>query len=298
RPAFAGIVMLRPVSDTPAADSEMAVVRPGGTGAFTLSSVAPGDYTMMVRAFFDEAETMRLASSGTLDGDPGFSMPLSVSGAPIEDLRIVVPALVDVSGRAVFEGGTPKGDVLGSVSASSTHGNVSGESRAPVGSDGRFTLRLRPGMWRFGAWTPPGWMIKRLTFRGTAVDEDDPVEVTSEGGRLGLLLTSQLTAVTGTVSDASGAPVLDYHAIVFPAERTDPAFGRRHRTRQETSDAQGRFRIEGLPPGDYLVAALVDVEPNEATSDDTMETVRESATPVRVREGQTETVALKLPPLP
>ena len=165
--------------------------------------------------------------------------------------------------------------------------------------DGRFTLRLRPGTWRFSAWTPPGWMIKRLTFRGTAVDEDD-----ASGGherrqaRLEVLLTSQLTAVTGTVSDASGAPVLDYHAIVFPAERADPAHGRRHRTRLDTSDAQGRFRLEGLPPGDYLVAALVDVDPGEAVSDDTVDSVRESATPVRVREGQTETVALKLPPLP
>ena len=93
------------------------------------------------------------------------------------------------------------------------------------------------------------------------------MEVTSEpDGRLEVLLTSQLTAVTGTVSDAAGAPVLDYHAIVFPAEQTEPAHGRRHRTRQETSDAQGRFRIEGLPPGDYLVAAVVDVEPHEAMS--------------------------------
>jgi hypothetical protein len=141
-------------------------------------------------------------------------------------------------------------------------------------------------------------MLKRLTFRGTAVEEDDPVDVTSEGGRLEVLLTSQLTAVTGTVSDASGAPVLDYHAIVFPAERPDPPHGRRHRTRLDTSDAHGRFRLEGLPPGDYLVAALVDVDPGEAVSDDSVESVRPSATAVRVREGQTETVSLKLPPLP
>ena len=71
-----------------------------------------------------------------------------------------------------------------------------------------------------------------------------------------------------------------------------------HRTRLDTSDEQGRFRLEGLPPGDYLVAAVVDVDPGEAVSDDTVDSVRESATPVRVREGQTETVALKLPPLP
>ena len=130
-----------------------------------------------------------------------------------------------------------------------------------MGPDGRFTLRLRPGTWRFSAWTPPGWMIKRLTFRGTAVDEDDAGGGHQRtGARLEVLLTSQLTAVTGAVSDASGAPVLDYHAIVFPAERADPARGRRDRTRLDTSDAQGRFRVEALPPGDYLVAAVVDVD--------------------------------------
>jgi len=296
RPAIGGVVMLRPSSDAPAAQPEMVTVRPGG--AFTVSGVAPGDYTMTVRGFFDEAETMRLAASGMLDHDSAFSMPLAVSATPIEDLRIVVPPSIDVPGRVTFEGGAPTSPLLGSVSASHTDGDVTGEERRPVGPDGRFTLRLRPGTWRFSMWTPPGWMIKRLTFRGTAVDEDGPVEVTSEGGRLDVLLTSQLTAVTGTVSDASGAPVVDYHAIVFPAERMDPPHGRRNRARLDTSDAQGRFRIEGLPPGDYLVAAVVDVEPNEAMADDTIESVRESATPVRVREGQTETVALKLPPLP
>ena len=296
RPAIAGMVMLHAGSDGTASGFEMGIVRPGG--GFTLSGVAPGDYTMRVRAFFDEAETIRLMSSGAMQDDPAFSMPLTVSGSPIEDLRVVVPAPVAVSGRVIFEGGAPAGAVLGSVSASTTHSDMSGEARSLVGQDGRFTLRLRPGMWRFGAWAPPGWMIKRLTFRGTAVDEDGPVEVTSEGGRVEVLLTSQLTAVTGTVSDASGAPVLDYQAIVFPAERTEPPHGRRHRTRLDTSDAQGRFRLEGLPPGDYLVAAVVDVDPGEAVSDDTLESVRESATPVRVRDGQTETVAIKLPPLP
>jgi protocatechuate 3,4-dioxygenase beta subunit len=296
RPPIAGMVMLNAGSDGAAGRFQMAVVRPGG--AFTLSGVAPGDYTMGVRVFFDDAETLQIASTGRLENNPAFSLPLSVSGTPIEDLRIVVPPPVDVPGRVVFEGGPPAGAVLGSVSASTANGGMSGEARGPVGPDGRFTLRLRPGTWRFGAWTPPGWMIKRITFRGTAVDEDEAAEVTSEGGRLEVLLTSQLTAVTGTVSDAAGAPVVDYHAIVFPAEQTEPAHGRRHRTRLDTSDAQGRFRIDRLAPGDYLVAAVVDLEPGEAVSDDTVDAVRESATAVRVREGQTETVALKLAPLP
>ena len=294
RPPSAASSCCTPRATTMTADTA-SVVRPGG--GFTLSGVAPGDYTVGVRAFFDEAETMRIASTGTLDGAPAFSMPLSVSGEPIEDLRILVPPPVDVSGRVVFEEHTGRRRLRRRV-CEHTLGDMDVGVRNPVGPDGRFTLRLRPGTWRFSPRTPPGWMVKRLTFRGTAVDPDAPVEVSGEpGGRLEVLLTSQLTAVTGTVSDASGAPVLEYHAIVFPAERPDPPHGRRHRTRLGTSDA-GPVPLDRLPPGDYLVAAVVDVDPGEAVSDDTIDSVRESATPVRVREGQTETVALKLPPLP
>ena len=159
--------MLRPGSDATAADSAVAVVRPGGNGAFTLSGVAPGDYTMMVRVFFDEAETMRLVSSGTLEGDPAFSMPLSVSGTPIEDLRIVVPASCRrCAGRVVFEGGTPKGDVLGSVFASNTHGDMTGRAGVRWVPTAASRCRLRPGAWRFSAWAPRGWMIKRLHVPG------------------------------------------------------------------------------------------------------------------------------------
>lgn len=267
------------------------------SGAFTLAGVAPGDYTLSIRAFFDEAEMMRISRSGSTEGG-SFTMPLSVGGTPITDLRIVVPPPVDIAGRVHFEGEPPAGGPAAiSVLASSTSEHMQIAAQSEVRPDGRFSLRLQTGSWQFAAWAPKGWMVKRLHFRGRAVDPGAPVEITGEpDARLDVLLTSQLTVVTGTASDADGAPLADYHAVIFPAD--DTAWRWDHRMRIERADAQGRFRVEALPPGDYLVAAASDFEPNEAFDEDILAALRPGARRVRVREGQTEIVSLKLAQLP
>jgi hypothetical protein len=265
--------------------------------AFTLSGVAPGDYTLIVRAFFDEAEMMRMMASGTLEGG-GVTMPLSVAGTPISDLRIVVPPPIAIAGRVHFEGEPPSGGpAVVRILASRLPEEMSNPAAAQVGTDGRFTLQVQAGLWRFSPWAPSGWMVKRLQFRGRTIDPAAPVEITGEpDARLDVLLTSQLTVVTGTASDTKGAPLLDYHAVVFPAAQRDSQWVQH--TRVERADAQGQFRVEGLFPGDYLVAAVVDFEPQEAFDEDTLAALRPGAARVRVRDGQTETIALKLAPLP
>jgi hypothetical protein len=115
--------------------------------------------------------------------------------------------------------------------------------------------------------------------------------------RLEIVLTSQLTVVTGTARGTNDAPLRDFHAVVFPAERGSTSrFA--NRPRVERADGDGRFRIEGLLPGEYLVAAVVDFDAEEALDDELIDALRPAATPVRVTHGQTETVSLKVVHLP
>jgi len=64
------------------------------------------------------------------------------------------------------------------------------------------------------------------------------------------------------------------------------------------ADTQGRVRIEALPPGEYLVAAMADYDPEEPLDEELLEALRPAATLVRLGEGEIETVVLKLAPLP
>jgi hypothetical protein len=219
---------------------------------------------------------------------------LTVSGTPITDLKIVIPTPVEVTGRVTIEGETsPALPTAVTIAASLSTGENDGHTMAPVGPDGRFTLRLRPGSWRIAPLTGTGWMPKRLAFRGRSVDLDAPIEITGEpGARLDVLLTTQVTIVTGTASDSTGAPLLDYHVAIFPAE--SKGRGRARRFDIERADAQGRFRVPALLPGEYLAVALADFDQQEGLDEDAIEALKPGATPVRVREGQTETVTLKV----
>ena len=297
RPARVGFVQLRPQGSDDASGWLHGAVREGG--GFGISSVPPGDYFLSVQAFFGEDELLRMMGTGSIEGG-AYTVPLTVSGTPIPDLRVVVPPFVEVPGRILFDGDPPaEGRPAVTIFASSnTRGGEMGP-RTQAGADGRFTLRMRPGSWRLHAVTAGRWMEKRRTFRGRALPLDALVEVDGEpGARLDIVLTSQLTAITGTASDADGQPLRDYHVVAFPAGGGDIASAG-FRLRQERADAQGRFRIEALPPGDYLVAALADHDPQQQPLDDELlDSLRAGATRVRLGDGATETVPLKVSPAP
>ncbi len=86
--------------------------------------------------------------------------------------------------------------------------------------------------------------------------------------------------------------------VIFPAdaELAKRADFRRMRTAQP--DQQGRFRAEHLPPGDYLAAAVVDFDMQDALEPDFLDGLRQSAKPFRLREGDTATLSLTLAPVP
>src|SRR5829696_55117 len=115
-------------------------------------------------------------------------------------------------------------------------------------------------------------MIKRLEWRGREINPEGDVEITTEpGGRVDVVLTNQLTLVTGTVRDADDAPARDSHVIVFPKdEGLVTQYGFSH-TRITLTAADGRFRVSGLPPGDYFAVAVDDFNPEQGLDADSIE---------------------------
>jgi hypothetical protein len=62
--------------------------------------------------------------------------------------------------------------------------------------------------------------------------------------------------------DENGQPLAEHFIIVFPADRAKWIPGtKRIRTTRPGTD--GQFSILGLAPGDYLIAAVTDVESGE-----------------------------------
>ena len=86
--------------------------------------------------------------------------------------------------------------------------------------------------------------------------------------------------------------------VIFPADAELAKRADYRRMRMARPDQQGRFRAEHLPPGDYLAAAVVDVDMQDGFEPDFLDGLRRSAKPFRLREGDTATLSLTLAPVP
>jgi hypothetical protein len=72
---------------------------------------------------------------------------------------------------------------------------------------------------------------------------------------------------------------------VFPADRALWAAGYR-RVRHQRPATNGRFVIDELPPGDYFLAVLPDLDPLSWNSPEMLGSLVERSTRVTLREGE------------
>ena len=115
-----------------------------------------------------------------------------------------------------------------------------------------------------GAGPGQTWTLKSAVVKGTDV-LDFPLDIGpgEEIADVVLTFTDATQQVGGALQDATGRPAPDYTIVVFAADKAvldgarRAAFGRRARA----PTASSRWRA--CPPGDYRMAAVVDVAPSE-----------------------------------
>ena len=173
---------------------------------------------------------------------------------------------------------------------------VSPEAAAP-GADGSFEVKgIMPGRYRVnpqipgaGAWSVES--IKAGDLDVTAV----PLVLTADASTppLVITLTDQPTDLSGRFEDASGRPATDYFIIVFsPDER---AWYRNSRAIAQTRPGtDGRFSVRALPPGNYLLAAVTDVERDQRFSPDFLKELVPSAVKVTLGAGEKKVQDLRI----
>jgi hypothetical protein len=270
------------------------MIKPDGT--FTLSGIAPGDYTIVAQATFGKPSMFDDFGGNGNQPQRTASAPVVASGAPVTGLRLIVQDPIRIPVNVTFEDGAAGMPERVFVSANAERGFSS--DRATI-RDGRLSIEVVPGTYRLsaGSMSATPWFVKRLTYRGREV-EDDEVELTTEpGGRIDVVFTSRSSKVDGGVTDDDGKPATIYTVVIVPdtGEARRPSAFRRMRT--AVPDAQGRFRAEHLPPGTYLAAAIADI-PDDLHDVDFLEHVRRVGKAFTLTEGGSASLALKLSPLP
>jgi len=124
---------------------------------------------------------------------------------------------------------------------------------------------------------------------------DVPLEVRSADDVTGMVvtLTDRSTTLTGKLQDTGGRPTSDFTVVVFPADSSYwlPQARRIQAMRPATD---GRYAFSHLPPGDYRLAVVPDVEPGMWYDPAWLKAVQPQSIALSLAEGQTVTQDLRV----
>jgi hypothetical protein len=164
-----------------------------------------------------------------------------------------------------------------------------------VHEDGRFYLTGLFGSMRFTYPAPPGWYVKSFTIGGVDVTDQpfdfgfgDEIFPDAE-----IVLSNAGARIAGSVVDASDKRAQEFVVVAFSASQLNWFPGSRHIKRAEIGP-NGSFDLDGVPPGEYFVVAIDALPPGEWQSPEGLGVLVQRAQRVRVSDGQTRTLRLRL----
>ncbi len=253
-------------------------------GSFTFEHVLPGRYLLHVRP---SAAQRQIAPANVEWG----ATHVNVDGKDISDLIVTTSHGFALSGRVTFEnsaalpatkvtvGAREMDFALQSLGLPPTAGN------SPIDAAGRFRIAGVRGKVRvIGG--GGGWFTKRVLLKGTDVTRGFDVSGDVDG--IEIVLTNQVTTITGTVRDARSIGRNDFIVAFFPVGQFDRE-ERASRQRTIRPDPDGVYRIRNMPAGNYLAAAVPAMSlPIEGEWDPAFfERIKLAATSLTLTEGQT-----------
>ena len=247
-------------------------------GTFEIRDVAAGEQAIAVNRY----------------GPPGAQyawVPLTVHD-DIEGLTIRLQPGVTIKGQVVFEGTAP--NPLPTMYVRSVSGRY-GRSGAPSGvmpaPDLSFALEHQFGPTLIRVEPPSGWHLKSVLHGGSDVT-DVPTEFGEGAARVQVVLTQRAASLTGSVTTPAGGAIQG--AVVVLSDDPELWHERASSTAIVATAADGKYLVEGLRAGRYLIVAIPKEEPPApGLTPSYFEQLAKHATAVTFGEGESKTLDLK-----
>jgi hypothetical protein len=315
KPMSGAMVMLMPTM------KDALQFMPGGTsrtnkdGQFTLSGVAPGEYSVQVQSMagiMSAANQAMAVFSVSTDGaatpqasaqEREFAVaPVTVAGEDITGMVVTGTRGAKASGKITFAGGVaPEGTSTIRLMAGPTDMDNTGPAIASLGSssvkdDGTFTMDGLVGGRMFRVMSgPKGWFLRRVTVNGDDVTdkgiEFKPGEDVSD---IAIEMTNKTTGITGAVTDDKGQTLKDYTVVVFAEDPQKWTLPGGRWASSARPDQDGHFKFSNLPPGAYYATAVDYVAQGEWSDPEWLARASKKATRFTLDEGATKVLDLKL----
>jgi hypothetical protein len=274
------LLVMRAMPNGGTSSTSANIVRPDGSFTFTLS---PGEYTLRTMSTSNNSETASLA--------------IRVGSEDIKDLHLVAVAPSKLAGRIIVDPAeaTSLPPVLSLIAQSVVPVPMPGTPPARVADDLTFEVTALPGRTRlFVINLPPTWALRSVRVDNVEVTDDGiDVRATEDVTGVEVELTTHVTSVSGMVSNGSSMPVKNYSVVIFPVDTKRWGPNSRY-LRVGRPDQDGRFKVSGLPAGDYEAIALERLEQGQNTDPEFLGRVQPRATTFSLLDGETKTLDLKL----
>jgi hypothetical protein len=256
-----------------------------------VGNVAPGEYSV-----YSQGNTPLAGFDVATERGSVF---VSVSGEDIDGLVIALRRGSRVSGQIEFEGDSrPPPTSTIRIYASEPGGGqgMSMPGTSTINDDWSFEIvGISPGQRLFRMSGLPSTCVLKSVFVADeeVIDTLTPFDGKEEISGVRLLVTNKVTAITGAVTDDRGRPVQDYAVVAFASDSSKWNAGTRY-IATARPDQYGGFTLTGLPPGDYLVAALAYLERGDSEDPEFLSSIKAKATSVSLSEGEEKPLVLKV----
>ena len=255
---------------------------------------------------------MMTEAMGDQSGSPYWGQTeVSVAGTALSGISVSLQPGMTITGKIAFKSKrlVPDAD-LSRVRLTLAPAPSSGGARISMGlpvarvdANGQFTITgVTPGRYRISGVAPmpmgsgpgPGWSLQSVVVKGREI-LDFPLDVAPNEEITDVVVTFSDTTqeVSGSLQDPSGRPAPDYTIVVFASDSRYWATGtRRIRTTRPGTD--GRFSVAGLPPGEYLMAAVADISPAETNDPTFLEQLVGASFKFTLAEGEKKSQDLRI----
>jgi protocatechuate 3,4-dioxygenase beta subunit len=270
--------------------------RPAADGKFTFNGISPGQYVITARA-----TTATSTEIGTTNAPLFARADITVTGQKLSSLELTLDNGAVVSGQLQADPGASgpadfrstriglepilgKNDVaLGVVSVTP---DESGAFSIVGVTPGRYRVTVSAGAGR-------GWVAKSATIGGRDALDDGFDVASADISGVSVVMTNQTSEVSGVLQDASGRPAPDYYIILFP---TDQKYWIQNSRRIKTArpGIDGKYILRDLPPGEYRIAAVTDVENGEWFEPAFLQQLVSASATVTLADGEKKSFPLKL----
>jgi hypothetical protein len=281
-------------------------------GRFMIPGVAPGQYKLTARGRIggpqrgDRPPPVQMAAGRGGAPQPArpdpitvwASVDLVVEGRNVSNVMLSLQNGMSVSGQLNFEGATPPPSDLTRLRVTvmpADPGPSLGSNAARVDPSGRFVVpSLSPGRYRLTAGGAPGWFVASASIGGIdALDFPFEVKPSQNLSGVNITLTDRQTELSGIIVDSRNQPVADYTLLIFPADQKYwNGSSRRIQTTRPGTD--GRYTLRNLPPGDYKIATLLDIEPGAAQDAGFLQQVDSATMRISLAPGEKKTQDIRL----